>query len=65
MKEVDSMMSLENAIQRATDMANCSGVDESIDIYQFMNRYKAIRDLPDNQYEEVYDEIAFRLGFRR
>ena len=59
------MMTLENAIDRATDMANCSGDDECIDIYKYMNRYKAIRNLPDDQYEAVYDEIAFRLGFRR
>ena len=55
------MMSLETAIQRATDMANCSGDDVSIDIYKFMNRYKAIRELPDDQYEAIYDEISFRL----
>lgn len=55
------MMSLETAIQRATDMANCSGDDFSIDIYKFMNRYKAIRELPDDQYEAIYDEISFRL----
>ena len=55
------MMSLETAIQRATDMANCSGDDGSIDIYKYMNRYKAIRDLPNNEYEAVYDEISFRL----
>lgn len=55
------MMSLETAIQRATDMANCSGGDGSIDIYKYMNRYKAIRDLPNDEYEAVYDEISFRL----
>ena len=55
------MMSLENAIDRATDMANCSGDDVDIDIYKFMNRYKVIRDLPDDKYEAVYDEIALRL----
>ena len=59
------MMSLESAIDRATDMANCSGDDESTDIYAYMNRYKVIRNLPDDQYEAVYDRIAFRLGFRR
>lgn len=55
------MMSLETAIQRATDMANCSGDDGSIDIYKYMNRYKAIRNLPNDKYEAVYDEISFRL----
>ena len=55
------MMSLETAIQRATDMANCSGDDRSIDIYKYMNRYKVIRDLPNDKYETVYDEISFRL----
>ena len=55
------MMTLERAIQRATDMANCSGENESIDIYKYMNRYKAIRELPEEQYESVYDDIAFRL----
>ena len=57
----DHMMDLETAIQRATDMANCSGDDGSIDIYKYMNRYKAIRNLPNDKYEAVYDEISFRL----
>lgn len=55
------MMTLERAIQRATDMANCSGDDTSIDIYKYMNRYKVIRDLPEDQYEDVYDQISFQL----
>lgn len=55
------MMTLESAIQRATDEANRSGENESIDIYKYMNRYEAISSLPTKEYEEVYDEIAFRL----
>ena len=55
------MMTLERAIQRATDMANFSGDDTSIDIYKYMNRYKVIRDLPEDQYEDVYDQISFQL----
>lgn len=57
------MLSLQNAIQRAFDTANLIG--ESVDLDGVMLRYKAIRDLPDDQYEEIYKDLSFRLGFAR
>lgn len=52
------MMALETAIRRCKDTCNLSNDGESIDIYKYMNRYKAIRNLPDDQYEAVYDEVS-------
>ena len=57
------MLSLQNAIKRAFDTANLIG--ESVDLDEVMFRYKAIRDLPDDQYEEIYKDLSFRLGFAR
>lgn len=57
------MMKLETAIDRCFDRCNLDANDEGLDIYKYMYQYKAIRDLPDDQFEAVYDEIASRLGF--
>lgn len=54
-------MKLEKAIQRAFDRCNLIG--EDCDIYSVLYRYKAIRDLPDEEIEKIYDEIAERLAF--
>lgn len=54
-------MKLEKAIQRAFDRCNLIG--EECDIYSVLYRYKAIRDLPDEKIEKIYDDIAERLGF--
>ncbi len=54
-------MKLETAIRRCIDTANLSNDGESMDIYKYMYRYKAIRDLPEDQFEAVYDEISFSL----
>ena len=53
-------MKLEKAIQRCIDRLNLIG-GESLDIYRIMYQYKAIRDLPDQEAEEVYEEIASAL----
>lgn len=58
-------MTLETAIERAFNAMNCSGDDENLDIYKYMYRYQAIRNLPNDKFEEVYDHLAFRLGFKR
>ena len=55
------MMKLETAIDRCIDRCNLAGSD--VDIYKFMYQYKAIRDLPDDQFDKVYDRIARTLGF--
>lgn len=57
------MMKLETAIQRCFDRCNLDPDGDSVDIYKYMYQYKAIRDLPDDQFEAVYDEISRRLGF--
>lgn len=57
----EDKMKLETAIQRAKDRVTEMG--ESADIYAVMYRYKVIRDLPEEQREAVYDEIAEYQGF--
>ena len=57
------MISLENAIQRAFD--RCNLVGDECDIYSILYRYKAIRDLPDDQIDEIYDQVVEDLGFCR
>lgn len=54
-------MTLEQAKQKAFDRCNLIG--EDCDIYSVLYRYKAIRDLPDEQIDEIYDEMAENLGF--
>ena len=54
-------MKLEKAIQRCFDRCNLAG--EECDIYYCMYQYKAIRELPEEQFEAVYEEIAEGLGF--
>ncbi len=56
-------MNLEQAMQRCFDTINASGDGESTNIYRYMDRYKAIRILPEEEYEKVYDELAKQLGF--
>lgn len=55
-------MTLEQAKQKAFDRCNLIG--EDCDIYSVLYRYKAIRDLPDEQIDQIYDEIAENLGFK-
>ena len=55
------MMKLEKAIQRAFDKCNLLG--ENVDIYQVLYSYKAIRELPDEEIERIYEEISDDLGF--
>ena len=52
----------EQAIERAFDTCNLLG-GESLDIYAVLYRYKALRDLPENELNEIYEQIAERLGF--
>ena len=54
-------MKLDKAIDRAFDRCNLIG--DECDIYSVLYRYKAIRELPDEKLEEIYEDIAFRLGF--
>ena len=54
-------MKLDTAIERCFD--RCNLVGEDCDIIKFMYQYKAIRELPQEEFDRVYDEIADRLGF--
>lgn len=55
------MMKLETAIQRCFDRCNLAG--EDVQIYKYMYQYKVIRDLPEDEFEKVYEMIAEALGF--
>ena len=57
------MMTKEKAIERAFDRCNLIG--ENVDILQIMYQYKAIRELPENEIDQIYDDIADRLGFHQ
>ena len=60
------MLTVKEAKQRAFDrcnLQNCYWGD--IDIYKEMYKYKALRELPENEFEAVYNELAVRLGFCR
>ena len=54
-------MKLENAIEKAFDRCNLIG--EDCDIYKVLYSYKAIRELPDEQIEKIYENFAKGLGF--
>ena len=54
-------MKLEKAIQRCFDRCNLIGVE--CDVISIMYQYKAIRELPQEQFDAVYDEIVEGLGF--
>ena len=56
-------MKLEKAIDRCID--RCNLVGEDVDIQKYMYQYKEIRELSDEQFDEVYDIIAEALGFCR
>lgn len=56
-------MKLDKAIERCIDRCNLDPEGEGMDIYKYMYQYKAIRDLPDDEFEAVYDTISKALGF--
>lgn len=56
-------MRKDTAIERAFDACNLIG--ENVDILQIMYRYKALRELPDDEIDQIYDDIADRLGFHQ
>lgn len=58
-------MKLETAIQRCFDRCNLDPKGDGMDIYKYMCQYKTIRELPEEQFEQVYEQISDRLGFRR
>ena len=54
-------MKLEKAIERCFDRCNLIGTD--CDVISVMYQYKAIRELPEDQFDAVYEQIVDRLGF--
>lgn len=54
-------MKLETAIQKAFDRINLEG--DGADIYETLYRYKAIRELPQEEIDKIYDDLAEQLGF--
>ncbi len=54
-------MKKETAIEKAFRKANLIG--ESVDLWAVIYSYKVLRNLPENEIEEIYDELAERLGF--
>lgn len=54
-------MKLEKAVQRCFDRCNLIG--EDCDVIKIMYQYKAIRELDQEQFDAVYDEIVEGLGF--
>lgn len=56
-------MTKEQAIERAFN--RCNMIGENVDILSILYKYKAIRDLPDDEIDQIYDDIADRLGFHQ
>lgn len=57
------MTSLDKAIQKASERITLMG--DNADIYEVLYRYKAIRQLPEEQIDEIYDQIAKQQGFTK
>lgn len=55
------MMSLDRAIERAFDRVNLAGDD--CDVYSILYQYKAIRELPEEEIDKIYDQIVKGVGF--
>lgn len=55
-------MNLDDAIEMAIDECNLIGGDD-IDIVEVLYGYKVIRDLPDEEFDKVYDTVARSLGY--
>ena len=54
-------MKLEKAINRAIDRCNLIG--DNCDLYSVLYSYKAIRELPEEKVDEIYDYVVKILGF--
>ena len=56
-------MTKEKAIERAFDKANLIG--ENADLWGILYGYKALRELPEEELERIYTQLAKGLGFMR
>lgn len=54
-------MTVATAIEKAFHKANLIG--EDVDLWGVIYSYKVLRELPENEIESIYDELACRLGF--
>lgn len=54
-------MKKETAIERAFKKANFIG--EDVDLYEVIYSYKVLRELSEDEIEQIYDELSERLGF--
>ena len=54
-------LTLQQAIDRAFDRCNLIG--EECDIYSVIYKYKVIREQPDEVIDQIYEDLADRLGF--
>ena len=54
-------MKKETAIQKAFDKANLIG--EDVDLYKVIYSYKVLRELSDEEIDEIYEILATGLGF--
>lgn len=54
-------MRVETAIEKAFNKANLIG--EDVDLWGVIYSYKVLRELPENEIEKIYDDLADRLGF--
>lgn len=54
-------MTKEKAIERAFNRLNLIGV--TADVYEILYQYKVLRELPENELDEIYNELVTRLGF--
>ena len=55
------MMSLDKAVDRVIDRINLVG--DECDVYSILYQYKAIRELPDEEVDKIYDHVVKVLGF--
>lgn len=54
-------MKLDKAIERCFNRCNLEGTN--CDVIKIMYQYKAIRELPEKEFDAVYDELVKDLGF--
>lgn len=61
--EIDFTKAQYNAIDKAYNYCNLNSEDDDC-IYKAINKYKALKDLTEDQQDKVYNILANRLGFK-
>lgn len=54
-------LSVEEATRRVIDTINLLTYAEDVNIYSYMDRYASLRNLPEREKDDVYDDISFAL----